>query len=190
MQVIEIPAKPPCSPPIAKCSTCGLCCQRMPGAASPCDFGRDAESVKLAVLEALATDMWSIDWWEGDPREGKNYGDEDFMGRAYFVRPATLARFEDEGHSVMAGDQHFCSSPRFDASWGGPCVMLTPTGCRLTPEQRPSECATLVAKDDGECTAESCQGYHKHGAALAWIPFTEFFNKIPKKGSLQPMIDE
>jgi Fe-S-cluster containining protein len=137
------------------CGPCGgKCCKRMPGSALPSDFGHD---VGTALLDALLSKRWAIDWWEGDPRGGKNELDV-----AYFLRPATKGR---------EGCLH-------DASWGGECTFLTQTGCSLTFERRPSECRGLVPNEvaPGNCTSDPATT--KQQVAIAWIPYDALIREV------------
>lgn len=59
------------------CKRCGgKCCNTCPGLVYPEDVGFSEEKVK----ELLSTGNYALDWWEGDPRPGKNR-----IERAYFL---------------------------------------------------------------------------------------------------------
>ena len=141
------------------CGSCGgKCCKRMPGSALPSDFGAgDNGDVGSALLDALLSKRWAIDWWEGDPRDSK-----DELHVAYFLRPATKGR---------EGRLH-------DASWGGECTFLTQTGCSLTFERRPSECRGLVPNEvaPGNCTSDPATT--KQQVAIAWIPYDSLIREV------------
>jgi len=98
----------------------------MPGVCLPSDFKKP---LRRSLSEALRSGKYSIDWWEGDPR--KHGGG---LSKIYFVRPATKN-----------------SRELFDLTWGGECVLLTPSGCSLAPDERPSGCRLLEPKRNGEC---------------------------------------
>lgn len=132
------------------CKTCGgKCCKRLGGAAIPNDIIRNfGGSLEYAVRKALQSSDWVIDWWEGDPRN-LDYDDPKYVNRGYYLRPRSK------------GDQGLrCPS------WGGACLLLTPTGCSLPPDFRPYSCRTLEPVEDGNCILH---GTAKQGAALAWI---------------------
>ncbi len=129
------------------CGPCGgACCKTMPGHAFPSDLGAD---ISGELRARLATGKWAIDWWEGDPREGK-----DELDYAYYLRPATIGK---EGQLE-------------DASWGGQCTFLRDDGCSIF-DQRPTGCRGLEPAPGGD--PSKCQVRHgtKRDAAIAWIPF-------------------
>lgn len=132
------------------CAPCGgKCCKSMPGAALPSDFGATPEEILPKLAARLATGLWAIDWWEGDPR----LDGEDSDGRSYFVRPA------------VAG-----VSDLFDPSWGGRCTFHSSRGCEIFAE-RPSGCRGLEPSDNP--VKDGCHVRHsdKRAAAIAWLPF-------------------
>lgn len=123
------------------CSPCGgRCCKRMPGSAFPDQF-----PTKESLAAALASGLWAVDWWIGDPTGGE-------LVNAYYVRPATKG---------MEGVKH-------DGSWGGECAFLTADGCSLPTSERPYECLDLIPQESGQCR-ESGE-FNKKQAAIAWIP--------------------
>ena len=109
------------------CKKCGgRCCQRMPGSCLPADFNKDMVMVKAALVSG----RYCIDWWEGDPRKGRNS-----LSRAYYIRPAGKGK---EGQLT-------------DPTWGNiACTFLTDEGCILEPDERPAGCRLLepVKKED------------------------------------------
>ncbi len=133
------------------CSKCGgVCCDSMPGAAMPEDFGApDEEKMIRRVTAALRTGNWSIDSWDGDPRDGV-----DELSEAYFVRPATT-----NGRDQVRDD-----------SWGGRCVFMSDTGCEIF-NRRPSGCRGL--QPYRSFSGRDCKVMHsgKADAAIAWIPY-------------------
>jgi len=134
-------------PPTSLCAECqGKCCRTYPGSCFPEDFASYEE-----LLEALKSGRYALDWWEGDPRPGK-----DELGRAYFVRPAAVGSIEI-----------------FDPIWHGECIMLSPTGCILPFEQRPSGCRLLIPDgsiDSLKChyDSKSARDMKQHSAIL-WL---------------------
>jgi len=129
------------------CEKCrGECCKTLPGACYPEDFGLPSDFTKLDT--ALSSRRYAIDWWEGDPREGK-----DELPCGYFIRPATKDKI---------GILH-------DPSWGGECTFLTKTGCELLADNRPLNCKKLEPKKTKPCLIHNDSG--KRQAAIAWIPY-------------------
>lgn len=144
------------------CGPCGgACCKQMPGAAMPEDFGApDRRRMEQMLTDRLASGRWAIDWWEGDPRPGKND-----LDRGYFVRPATAAR----------------RGRIFDPSWGGACTFHGPSGCEIFAD-RPSGCRGLRPASDypGGCTVMHSD---KVDAAIAWIPYHRILKRAAKRAS-------
>jgi len=104
--------------PVSKsqCSSCqGGCCKSMPGCCTPEDVKRifPGETLKESVTKALETGQFSIDWYEDDQP-------------LYFIRPSTLTG----------------AGKIYDPSWGGQCVFLSETGCKLG-DNRPMNCKML-----------------------------------------------
>lgn len=106
------------------------------------------------LREALASNDWVLEHHLGIPYEpGTTSPDPDRL--IYYPRPATLQEREQPGYAA---------SPK-----SGACVFLTPTGCRLSFDERPRLCRELVADVCFEC--ESPWG--RRDAALAWLPWQE-----------------
>lgn len=130
----------------ATCQACGgRCCQQMPGLTHPSDFG-PRETLTGVLVSYLRTGFWSIDWWEGDPREGGE------LTQVYYVRPATVK-----------GIGKLC-----DPSWGGCCALWSADhGCSLAFENRPMECRHLKPVP-GDA---NCKGKGKEWFVRQWIPY-------------------
>ena len=138
------------------CKECGgACCKRMPGACFPEDFEKP---LLENLMEAFESGNWSIDWWEGDPRDNK-----DNLEKAYYIRPRI------KGISKL-----------FDPTWGGECIFLRKKGCALSPEERPTTCRMLEPKPEGK-SCISHDGAEKRGAALAWLPFTNIILEASRR---------
>ena len=141
------------------CSRCGgKCCINMPGNCFPEDFklyNKDS-SLKL-LIEALKSEKYCIDWWEGDPRKNKEE-----VEKGYYVRPATKDK-----KGIL-----------YDPSWGGECVFLTKKGCELFENDRPTMCRMLEPKKDGKCNLDA--KYNKQNSAIAWIPYNDFLDNFKK----------
>lgn len=127
------------------CAMCkGKCCKEYAGAYSPDDL----QPITVESLrELFATTLYSVDWYEGDPREGHNE-----LPFAYFIRPA-----------------HIGINQLKDPSWGGRCIHLGSAGCKLSPKTRPKGC-----RDLNPTGKETCDGqYSKKAAGIAWLPFEQ-----------------
>lgn len=138
------------------CRTCGgKCCKSYPCANLPEDFGETEDEVKTAVRAAISTGRWAIDWWEGDPTGGNR-------STACYVRPAVKG---------MEGRTH-------DPSWGGSCTFLSPTGCELSYEERPSGGRLLEAQEN----PQDCiiHGASKKEACIAWLPYNNWLRSFKK----------
>ena len=132
----------PIYPAGERCASCGgACCRRLPGAFHPLQIG----PVYERILPLLQAGTCSFDYWEGDPRpDGRQ------VAQAYYLRPATTA---------MRGTP-------VDASWGGACCFLTPTGCSLSPQRRPLGCLAM--------NPEVCRGsWDKRDSAIAWLEYDD-----------------
>jgi Fe-S-cluster containining protein len=132
----------PSSPMCGECG--GQCCRNYAGIAWPEQFDGVG-----GVVERVRTGKWVVDYWEGDPRGSVD--PEEALPCVLFVRPAHLVGL----HPV-------------DPSWGGVCVFLGDSGCRLTEEERPYGCRAL----EPVATWPHCKDHSdsKRGAAFAWLP--------------------
>lgn len=92
------------------------------------------------LVELLVSGKWQIDWWDNhdEPEE-------------HFLRPATTN-----------------SQDVFNPSWGGVCVFLTPTGCVLDLDHRPTACRLLEPRPGDEPCIDHTNG--KRGGVDAWKP--------------------
>jgi hypothetical protein len=136
--------------PTSRCSECkGICCKSLPGTLSPKDIEGDIyEDLKARIL----TGFWCVDWYEGDPRKGKNK-----FWKVYFVRPSTI----DKKGVVL------------DPSWGGQCSLLTNIGCSLSFRNRPKECRML------EPGVRDCKNHtDKRKVSIEWIPYQKILKKL------------
>jgi len=135
------------------CSACGgVCCKAYAGTCFPSDFGEDRASVEKAVLHAISSGKYAIDWWEGDPTGENN------VSKAHFVRPA---------HKNALGSV-------YDPTWGGECIFLTDTGCSLEHDARPIACRELEPVSPKNCVAH----VKKKDSAIEWLPYNEFLQSF------------
>lgn len=131
----------------------------MPGGTIPEDLGK----VTLGKLvELLRSGLWAIDWWEGDPREGHNR-----ISKAEYLRPAI------KGEEVLI----------FHGSWGGECIFLTETGCKLSFDKRPISCRALEPVKDFNCIDRTLgEGRNsKQRSAVAWLPYHRLLRRAGVK---------
>ena len=136
----------------AICEKCGgHCCKNMPGETIPADFGKTKEEIKKNLTEALRSENWSIDWWEGDIKNGDNI-------HSYYIRPRVK---ETEPEHL------------FDPAWRGECVFLEETGCSLKADERPHGCRILEPKSDGSCISHTTYTNGKEHACHAWYEYND-----------------
>ena len=126
--------------PSEYCKICqGSCCKKMPGTCLPRDIEKlyPTDSLKDSIEKALDSGLFAIDWYEDSDR-GKPY-----------IRCAVKGIHEKYDHP----------------SWGGECIFLTDTGCKLDFTLRPHNCKIIKPKisSDG-----SCETHLKMNAKLAW----------------------
>lgn len=135
------------------CMRCtSVCCKNAPGIVWPMDLATDSAGLIAAVTEKLGTGRYALDWWEGDIKPGGR------MSRVMYLRPAVVGK---EGRIE-------------DPSWGGTCTFLTPGGCALSWNERPTGCKALVpslADDCGDTVIDGVNYTSKEDAVLAWRPY-------------------
>ena len=144
-----------CSEICKKCG--GACCKRYPGATIPSQWGKNDKEILENLIEAFKSKKWAIDWYENDPRRGK-----DEMGEFYFVRPA----------DKLYGDIFL-----FCPLWEGECIFLTPEGCSLPEEKRPLECIALIPRENWRCVPY----FTKKEASILWIPYKDIILEAAKR---------
>ena len=141
------------------CGPCGgKCCKYLPGTTHPDEWGDSPEEIRAAIIAALSSGKWSVDCWDGAPRPGKSWEDDDALASARYVRPRR------KGAHV------------WDRAWpseGKPCVLLTEAGCSLAHDDRPSECRGLKPHADGAEHCEPSEEFTKRNNAIAWIPYQD-----------------
>ena len=131
------------------CKQCkGECCKSMSGIYSPKDF---KEITLEFLLECFSNGRLSIDWWEGDVRDGI-----DELSVTYYLRPR-----HKEADAI-------------DPSWGGECVYLTDNGCKLVYALRPQNCRDLIANEDN--TKCNLGDMHKKDYIKMWLPFQDIIS--------------
>lgn len=158
------------------CAECGgKCCQSMPGSTSPEDWGApNRVEMTERLTEALASERYAIDWWEGDPRPKSERSGES-LSQADYIRPASV-----NGRGMR--------DPAWGSLFGGgnACVFwVKESGCSLFHDARPVECRKLEPKSspDGECDGHEAPGFKhvKHENAVAWIPYHDVIEAAETK---------
>ena len=135
------------------CAQCGgRCCKSMSCHLSPADAWRMCgEPVGLESLRRLLDEgNVSIDYWSGDIYPHDKYT------RVYYLR------MRHKGAQVC------------DPSWGGECILLTPTGCPLTFEQRPRGAQHLIPMEGFKCVSL----YTKEQCASDWRPYNKLLERL------------
>ena len=138
---------------LALCRACGgQCCLNMPGIVHP-------ENIPSAntLRQMLASGRYTIDCWEGDPRQN-----HDELQQCFYVRPAIKGK---EGWIT-------------DYAWNGACTFLTAaTGCELPYNGRPHQCRKLEPADNPtRCTG----ALTKRDYVIAWLPFQELLDTLSR----------
>ncbi|SRR5216684_513985 len=137
----------------ALCGRCaGRCCQDLPGAAWPEQFGApDRDKLLSGIVQLLGSGKWSVDRWDGWEGEGGGQ----------FIRPATTK-----------------SKTVIDYSYGGRCIFLGASGCTLSHGERPIVCRLLVPNEMfPACTFTDLSDNGKYDSARAWEPYHQEISK-------------
>lgn len=137
------------------CKICGgKCCKNMGCEVFPEDF---KEITREALIDKIKQGF-CFDYWEGNPTSSsKNAGKI-----AYYMR----ARNKDAKDKIV------------DASWGGECIFLTPTGCSLKESERPSGGRALIPNKDRNIECIKVIGYDKYDCAIAWLPYNDLIEDV------------
>lgn len=132
------------------CAECGgRCCKSMGCHFSPNDF----DDLSIESLEKILSEGdVSIDWWEGDVTGGN-------LDKTYFLR------------------MRHVDAKIVDPSWGGRCVALTDSGCRLSFEKRPLGGRALIPSKNSN--QKDCkQTYSKENCCRDWYPYQYILAKL------------
>lgn len=132
------------------CSKCGgRCCKTCGCHISPYEISFLTSNEIIQLIDNSG--CISIDWWEGNPKSGGEYGKKFFY-----------LRIRNKGAGVI------------DPTWGGECLLLTDTGCMLPTEYRP-KCGRLLKPDlEGHCDSD----YTKQKCAIEWMPYNHILEKV------------
>lgn len=152
------------------CKKCGgRCCMNMGCEIFPQDVKKWFNTTiitKEIIFKMLNTGMVQVDWWEGDVRDEFNYPYEAFeemecMDKTYYLHMRNRRDY------VIAG------------SWcGGVCKALTPYGCSIPWDKRPTGGKALIPSPIGnprECVEAEVS---KAECCLAWIPYQDIFQEV------------
>ena len=136
------------------CKECdGKCCKNMSCQVFPCDFKEI--TVKTIVKKIKAG--YCFDYWEG--------GIEGKQGTAYFLRP------QHKGYE----------NKLIDPTWGGECIFLTDTGCKLSEKDRPSGGKALIPGKKISDKCEFIDGWEKYDSAKAWLKYNDIIEEAISK---------
>jgi len=137
------------------CSSCGNCCKTFPGIVHPSELGEvTAETLMKAFDEGF-----QIDYWEGNLTGNPEHEEVTF----YYLRPQTK---KSKGKLL-------------DASWGGECLFLTPSGCGRSFEKRPLQCRALKPMSNNNCYYK--KEHSKVEMIKEWIPHNKVFKEVLEK---------
>lgn len=109
------------------CSKCAALCQRKPGIFAPGEATKAAASIGLSLPEFFKR-YGAVDFWQ------QNRDPEPI----HFITPAWQS--SDPLLSQLLEDMRGRHVSFAEGFMFGPCALLTPTGCRLSFENRPAEC--------------------------------------------------
>jgi hypothetical protein len=112
------------------------------------DLGSSEKEILRECERLLLSGDYSVDYWEGE-LEGESSLDYEWC----LIRPAA----ENRRGGVI------------DPSWGGKCIFLVETGCKLSDfHSRPWGCRGIIPSKD-----KSCKGISKKAGAIAWKPYAK-----------------
>lgn len=139
------------------CNNCGSCCKKYAGIVFP----EQLPDINAVVLASKLKEGYCFDRYYTILDDDTNFQEaqDEFV---YFMRP------QHKGKENRKSD---------DGLWGGECVFLTDTGCKLTFDERPRQCQILVPSQNRICSL-GIPGYRKRDAALAWLPYQNVIRKI------------
>lgn len=139
------------------CSSCGgACCKNGAGGWFPEDLPQPI--TKDLIVDMIKNRGYCLDYWEGNPTRDSKY--DGVM--AYYLRP-----------------QHINALGRYvDPSWGAQCSFLTNNGCKLSFNDRPTQCKALIPNP--EYSTKGCswaEKYSKKNICIAWLPYNSILEE-------------
>ncbi len=147
------------------CKKCGgSCCKRVPPFVFPKDvlIHYPKKNLTQAVLRALDSGNWQIDWWEDETKR-------------YYLRLAVdYKKMSNTGqgiaHKVMVDYYRERFDRVFDGTWGGYCIFWDEKkGCKLLPSKRPFMCKVMNPNEDFKnCRTDKKYKMEKLDYARAW----------------------
>lgn len=159
------------------CAECGgKCCQYLPGTYSPEQFGApDVEAVEQHLFDAFVAGTAQVDWYDGDPRPQEQWEDEDGLSQAYYIRPPTKTNPKAIYHPAWNGEV---------------CLLLTPSGCSLSFDERPVSCQTLNPTPDAAGGCRANEGHpddynQKQDFSIQWLPYADVIDRAAKRAEKQ-----
>ena len=140
------------------CTTCGgKCCQNAPGGYFPSDFGDTEAEIRAGVQAALLGGTAALSGYDEEP----------------FVHPP-IQGYEGIVQEVAVVSPFARLTGVYPKS---PCANLTPAGCSLEFDRRPTQCRVLVPDPEGKvCRLPS--SVSDEACREAWAPFLDLFNDL------------
>ena len=131
------------------CNGCGRCCQMYAGWYHPEQVIPMLEEFKKTgkLPEGIRIDCWTYD--------GEDH-------HVFVLKPA-----------------HTNAHPKtlYDVTFGGICVNLTEKGCKLTWEERPLMCKSLVGNEEKKCINPT---WDKVQLMEEWLPYQHYLDRYTK----------
>lgn len=159
------------------CKKCGgFCCKNHPCDVSPYDIFRDKEPSVERLKEFLSSDLYQIDWWEGDTEE------ENKFSRIYIITPRVILTNKTDMLLMLliSGDSNNLYYP----SYGGRCIFLTDEGCRLSWDDRPTGGKALSCYAPHQMNYDII--YDKEQSAKEWRKYQWLFEHVENR-ELKPI---
>lgn len=129
------------------CAPCGgKCCQRGPGAYWPADFGATDAEIRTALRAGFETGTICLDDHSEDSLVRPS-----IRGQTDIVQPIRITF--GVGHN--------------------PCSNLTPQGCSLDFERRPTQCRALVPDPENGCMLP--KDLSDNACRRAWASYRDLF---------------
>ena len=142
------------------CSECGgACCENMPGAAFPEDFGITPRmpriQIQQIIQDRLSSGKWQIDLYDLKPIDRDFFGPHD--APAMFLRPAIR---------LPLGRVSYQCPPKSG------CIFQSIRGCELSLQERPLGCSSLIPSPEGQMCKMPVDDMHRE-SAKAWFEYEE-----------------
>ena len=145
------------------CKECSLrCCENMGCEIFPIDIVKRYGGISVDIIEkVISTGVVSLDWWDGDPRDGMHE-----ISRGFYLR-------------MRNRDAPIC-----DPCFSGVCALYNEkAGCPLSFENRPLGARIFVPKPNHKCDYGQFKDAikSKKDIALHWLPYHSILDIIYKR---------